>query len=163
MQMTSSLSAKEYLSTMMSRMDSVTHFGHERFTGMRMGKFFYVIHHSEHQYDRKFNSPKTAALGYVKDVSDGCEVHFMKFKGLLCPSQFLLYLVLSFLFALVTCGIQGSSSFSEFLMILAIFLPIYFLIVGIATLFESMSDRSLESEDALLSLLDDPTSPFTYC
>ena len=45
-------------------------------------------------------------------------------------------------------------------MLLAIFLPIY---LGIATLFESMSDRSLESEDALLSLLDDPTSPFSYC
>lgn len=163
MHMRSSLTALEYLSTLMSRMDSVTNFGRERFTGMRLGKYFYVIHHCEHQYDRRFSTPKNAALGYVKDAGDGCEIHFMKFKGLLCPSQFLLYLLLSLLFTLVSRGIQGTLSFAKFLLILGILLPIYFLIVGITALIESTTERSMDGEDALLALLDDPTSPFTYC
>jgi hypothetical protein len=150
------LSKKEYLASLKSQLDSPFHFFEERFCGFVLGKFFYVIHHSEHQWDRKYGSPKNAALGYVTENGQTSDVYFITFKGFLCPSQFFLTLLLCFLSGFVALLFAGVPQliFSP----LAIILLTVSLIISapIHALCESYTERSTEGENALLSLLYDP-------
>lgn len=155
-------SAKDYLASLSGRMDSVSNFGTERFTGFHIGKFFYVIHHSEYQYDRRFTNPKNAALGYVKDTENGCEISFLKFKGILCPSQFFLYYIITILLGIIIYGIKLVNELSLAVVLLAIYTPLFILIGSVYAFIESMTDRSMDGEAALLALLEDPDNPFTY-
>ena len=88
MRLSSPLQARKYLTSVKMRMSG--HFDHhERFTGFFLGSFFHITHHAEYEWDRRYKSPKNAAVGYIKQTADGCEVRFFLARGLLCPAQFL--------------------------------------------------------------------------
>jgi hypothetical protein len=156
-------SQEEYLQAIVNRMDSVTRFGEERFTGFRKGKFFYVIHHCGHEWDRRFTNPKNSAIGYAESAEQGCDIHFLKFKGLFCPSQFLLILAVFVLGGFLSFLLNSMGTFLDLPLYFAITTPGFLILCALETLFESMTERSMEGEDALLSLLHDPEDPFTYC
>ena len=156
----SELSKHEYLAQMGERFESHFSFGQERFCGFTAGKFFYVIHHCGLEWDRKYNSPKNAAIGYVEESENGCEVLFMTFRGLLCPSQFLMTFLLCVIAGFFALWFANGLSYflsSAFWLILlaciAICVPIY-------TLFESMTERSAEGSENLLSFIYDPKNHF---
>ena len=89
------LSPKEYLSAMKGRMSGHFELGQERFTGFFLGRLFYVTHHAGYEWNRRITNEKSAALGYVKKVETGCEVHCIRFRGMLCPLQFIPFYLIS--------------------------------------------------------------------
>ena len=157
----SELSSDKYLSHIKSSFSSPFNFFCERFTGFCLGNFFYVTHHCDHQWDRKYNSPKNAAFARVVATESGCDIYFLTFKGLLCPSQFLLLLTLLILFPLFAC-IATTSALTIYKEPLFWIGMTAFSVISaaIATLFESLSERSTEGENALLSLLYNPENPY---
>lgn len=157
----SELSKEEYLASVKSSYSSPFDFFCERFTGFCIGNFFYVIHHCEHQWDRKYNTPKNAAIGHVVSTEGGCDILFLTFKGLFCPSQFLILSFLVLLMPLISSVLHpGTLVLYGLWQFWITYLIFIFLGAGIATLFESMTDRSTEGENALLSLLYNPQNPY---
>ena len=124
----------------------------ERFAGFAIGPVFYVIHHSEYQYDRRVSMPKNAALGIMRSTDTGCKLHFLTFRGLLCPSQFLLLLILS----LIICWVKIAAVTAVFPGFTWIMLAILLLCAGASALAESFTERSEEGHFALLQLLSGP-------
>ena len=124
----------------------------ERFAGFAIGPVFYVIHHSEYQYDRRVNMPKNAALGYMRNSGNGCTLHFLTFRGLLCPSQFLLYFVI----CSIICGIEAMQSQVSIPGFQWIMLAVFLIPAGASALIESFTERSEEGRYALLQLLSGP-------
>ena len=162
MRITSPLPQKAYLTAMKDQMDGHFNFGTERFTGFFLGSCFYVTHHSGYEWNRKYTNQKNAAMGYVRKAEEGCEVRFIRFRGLLCPSQFLLEVLL-----LVLCWIsimlaEGIWIPNAFLIGLGISFAVTTISAPIATLFESLTERSEEGRRILLAFLLDPTDPFSY-
>ena len=124
----------------------------ERFAGFAIGPIFYVIHHSEYQYDRRVNMPKNAALGFIKSTDAGCRLHFLTFRGLLCPSQFLLlYLCCLFLSMFKAVQYQNGLSYVPWIL-----LAISLVIAACSAFAESCTERSEEGRYALLELLSGP-------
>ncbi len=152
----SSLSPKTYLSAMGNHMGEFLDFGSQRFTGFSLGPVFYVTFHSGFEWNRRITNQKNAALGYVKAVETGCEVRFLRFRGFLCPLQFLLYLVLSELIVLCS-GIAPEIGFWP---AMAVGFDINLFLAPLETLMESMTDESEEGRRTLLSFLQDPSDPY---
>ena len=124
----------------------------ERFAGFAIGPVFYVIHHMEYQYDRRVSMPKNAALGIMRSTDNGCRLHFLTFRGLLCPSQFLLlYLVSMFLCMFKAVQYQEGLSYLPWIM-----LGILFIVAGCSAFAESCTERSEEGHFTLLQLLSGP-------
>lgn len=126
-------------------------FHSERFTGFAVGPFFYVIHHAQFEYDRRYHSPKNAALGFMRSTPTGCRLRFMTFRGLLCPSQFLLVMAICYFLSLFP-----ASRYNDVLtkpVLLAILLGVMLICAGVNAFVESLSDRSEEGRDKLLYLL----------
>ena len=86
---------KEYLRHMKERMGSRLDIWSERFTGILMGRFFYVTHHAGYEWNRRITNKKNAALGYVKETENGCEIRFLHFQGVLCPQYLIPWLLIS--------------------------------------------------------------------
>ncbi len=151
----------EYLLSLKSAFSSPLDFFNERFTGICFGNFFYVIHHCDHQWDRQYNSPKNAAIGHVSATKKGCDITFITFKGLFCPSQLFLLLFIFSLIPILACLASTVAltlySMPHFWLIL---LAIALIFAGIESLFESMTERSYEGENQLLSLLYNPSNPY---
>ncbi len=124
----------------------------ERFSGFAIGPVFYVIHHSEYQYDRRVSMPKNAALGFMRSTDTGCRLYFLTFRGLLCPSQFLLLLIIS----LIICLIEAAQSQVVIPGFVWIMLAISLVIAGASAFGESFTERSEEGHFALLQLLSGP-------
>ena len=161
MRISSPLQASKYLTAAKMRMSG--HFEHhERFTGFFFGPCFHITHHAEYEWDRRYSSPKNAAVGYVRETDDGCEIRFFLARGLLCPAHFLGFFLF---FAVVLISMLPWRG-----ILAEVGLPIAIGICFIATLFpalisalfEGATDRSWEGRRALLALLEDPTDPFLY-
>ena len=148
MKMESSLSAAEHRRWLRRHLEYPFSFFTERFAGFVIGPVFYVIHHTEYEYDRRFNSPKNAALGFIQKADCGCQLRFITFRGVLCPSQFLLLFFATFVICLLSK--PQVISMPVFLGILLAVELIYALVYA---LIESCSPRSEDSRDKLLSLL----------
>ena len=151
----STMQPREYLRHMKERMGSRLDIWSERFTGIFMGRFFYVTHHAGYEWNRRITNQKNAALGYVRETENGCEIRFLHFQGLLCP-QFLIPWLLISVALLVLCW----PAFEELpLMLIAAIL----MIVGFPVLFtciESTTDGSIDGRKSLLGLLIDPSDMF---
>ena len=148
----SPLTVAEHRKWLRQNMEYPFAFFTERFSGFAIGPVFYVIHHSEYQYDRKVNMPKNAALGFMKDTDNGCCLRFLTFRGLLCPSQLLLCYLIGLLIgwgeaALHQIAIPGLPW---------ILLAIVLVLAGGSALAESFTERSEEGYCALLQLLSGP-------
>lgn len=164
MVLTSSLSRGEYLSAMKDMMSAHAEFGVERFTGFFLGPWFYVTHHSAYQWNRKISSQKNAALGRVKQTESGCKIHFLRFRGPLCPLVALSLLLAGFAVAVVSSAYVGLVEElgirDSLLVCLAVVGISLALILPIATLFECMTEESEDGRRMLLSLLHDPVHPY---
>lgn len=159
---TSPLPSKEYLDAVKENMGGHFELGAERFTGFFLGKCFHVTHHAGHEWNRRYSNQKNAAVGYVKETDDGCEVRFVCLKGALVPSQFLLTLVLIvplLLLIALSRGITDASVISSTILFSLIAVIPFALI---ATFFESVTERSEEGKRILLAFLLDPKDPFSY-
>ena len=148
----SPLTVAEHRKWLRQNMEYPFSFFTERFSGFAIGPVFYVIHHSEYQYDRRVSMPKNAALGFMRTTDNGCRIHFLTFRGLLCPSQFLLLLILS----LIICKIKIATVPAAFPGFTWVLLAILLLCAGISALAESFTERSEEGHFALLQLLSGP-------
>lgn len=142
----SSLSASEHRRWLRRHMESFAFF-QERFTGFTLGPIFYVVHHTEYEFDRKFR-PTNAALGFIQTTETGCRLRFATFRGLLCPSQFLILLIFTFFLCLLK-----ADEFLSMPILFVIMLAVELVYACIAAFVESMSERSEEGRDKLLYLL----------
>lgn len=159
-QINSPLNAAEYLDAMKSKMGSPFSFFNERFTGCFLGSFFYVTHHAEYQWDRRFSNPKNAVLGYVRSADDGCRIRFVSFRGLLCPGQFLMTLLLCFLAGTIVIWYNNAFDFISLPLLFGLILAFVAISAPISALFESMTERSEEGCNTLLSILYDPKNNY---
>ena len=159
---TSPLSPKEYLDAVKENMGGHCEFGAERFTGFFLGKWFHVTHHAGHEWNRRLTDQKNAAVGYIKETEDGCEVRFLTFKGALIPAQFLLLLVFGAVLTVFMALARGVQDADVIRSILLIMLIAIFPMALIRTLFESVTERSDESKRILLAMFLDPKDPFSY-
>ena len=158
----SDLPKNAYLAAMKDEMGSHFDFGSERFTGFFLGNCFYVTHHAGYEWNRRYTNQKNAALGYVCKADDGCDVRFIRFRGMLCPAQFLFILLLFvpiLTFAMLTHGIMNAE---VFLLGLGISFAAVAITAPISALIESLTERSEEGRRILLAFLIDPSDPFSY-
>ena len=153
MQFQLSYAPKKYLSAMREQMGPRFSLS-ERFTGFFAGRVFYVTHHADYEWNRRLTNQKNAAIGIVKQAESGCHVHFVCFRGLLCPLMFLSFLILTQAICLLAEG------FGSIPVRLGIGLAITAVVTPIEALFESMTQRSEEGHKSLLSFLLDPADPY---
>ena len=161
MRISSSLTPEKYLTAAKLRMSG--HFEyHERFTGFFFRSFFHITHHAEYEWDRRYKSPKNAAVGYIKKTEDGCEIRFFTAIGLLCPAQFIFYFL--FFSVVLISGLAWRGILDDVGLPVSICISFFATLFPalISALFEGATDRSWEGRDALLALLEDPTDPFLY-
>ena len=161
MKQISSLSRRQYLLCMRMRMSG--HFDwNERFTGFFLGNCFHVTHHAGYEWDRRYASPKNAAVGYIKETDEGCEVHYFLSRGMLCPAQLISYFLV-FTFAIIVM-FAWNNLLTEVGLPLCIGISLIATVVPacVSALFESTTERSAEGREALLALLEDPTDPFLH-
>lgn len=161
MRISSPLPAKKYLTAVKMRMSG--HFEHtERFTGFFLGPCFHITRHAEYEWDRRYNSPKNAAVGYVRETDEGCEIRFFTARGLLCPAQFIFYFL--FFSVVLISGLAWRGVLDEVGVPVSIGISFVAMLFPalISALFEGATDRSWEGRRALLALLEDPTDPFLY-
>ena len=156
MRIESPLTTKEYLSALKNNMSSSLDFGQERFTGFFIGRLFYVTHHCDYEWDRRLSSPKNATMGYVGNAANGCSVRFLTARGMMCPLVFLPVLCIM-LFA----GVLMGAKYDNVQMSVVIALIVTVIYAPINALIELMSERSEAGHKALLSMLMDPTDPYT--
>lgn len=156
--LSSELSKRAYLSALKEAMSPHTDFGVERFTGFFLGSCFYVTHHADFEWNRKYTNQKNAAIGYVKQTENGCEVRFLRFRGMLCPMIFLPYfLILEAIAVMYFLSGQAAQD--------GIVAPVLYPLVIVAlplieTFFESLTEESETGRRMLLSLLCNPSDPY---
>ena len=160
MMLHSPLSKNEYLEALQENMGAHSDFGSERFTGFFIGSCFYVTHHAGYEWNRRISNQKNAAMGYVKKAEEGCDVHFIRFKGAMCPLVFLplfLFMGLALSFAALTNQLwhvyTHLFNWGIAFLVTAITAPI-------SALFESMTEQSEDGRRSLLSMLIDPSDPY---
>lgn len=163
MRLTSPLPPEEYIDAMKEQMGSRWDFGSERFTGFFLGNVFNVTFHSGYEFDRRYNNPKNSALGFVVKREQGCEVRFVRLKGLLNPPTFFLYALICTLILLLVVLSEGlmTPPFGEELLYC---IGIGFGVAAFAALasafWEGFSQRSAEGARTLVSFLLNPKDPY---
>ena len=159
MKIQSSMSKKDYMIAMRMKMSDHFEFNVARFTGFFLGSCFYVTYHSGYEWNRKVTNQKNAAMGYVKDTPDGCEVRYIRFAGLLCPLQFIPFIftapLVLFLFLLFKDGWDPVIFKATY----GIMLVMYVLAAPISALLECCTEKSQEGRRLLISFLKDPAEP----
>lgn len=156
------LSTQEYLSALRERMGSFWAFGAERFTGFTAGHWFYVTHHAGYEHFRKITNQKNAALGYLVETAEGCQVKFIRFKGLLCPAQFLLSCVLTVLIAVLFLILHHDLT-AEIVSVIGITCAgIIAIAAPLEAYKESLTERSEVGEKCLMALLNTPSDLSSY-
>ena len=152
----SSLTKKEYLQALRDNMEGHFAFGCERFTGFFIGNCFYVTHHAGYEWNRRITNQKNAAMGYVKECEDGCHIHFLRFRGAMCPLVFLpLFLLMGLIFTLSPLA-KGYTHLFLWGLVFAI------MTIGalFSALVESMTEQGEDGRRSLLSMLVDPNDPY---
>lgn len=158
MKIDSEYTPKGYIHHLRCHMSAHSDFGAERFTGFFAGHFFYVTRHSRFEWNRKFTNPKNAALGYVKKTENGCQVRFIRFRGMLCPMEFLPLLLFCLSACLLVFAWDGLSQYYPFALLLAFFCIAFY--APLETLLECMTEESEQGRRILLSFLKDPADPY---
>ena len=158
MKIQSSLTSREYLRHMKSQMGSFLAFGLDRFTGRFLGPFFYVNHHCDKDYYRRYGGfEKNGVVGYVHSSGEGCQIRFFRLRGFFCPGQFLLLLLLCA--ALLVIAVLTAKQWDRrFWMIVSFFLGTLLL----SAYLSNKTESGVESEKMLNALLLDPADPFSY-
>lgn len=144
------------------QMSAHSDFGGKRFTGFFAGRFFYVTHHAGYEWNRRYTNQKNAAMGYVKQGENGCEVRFLRFRGAMCPLVWaplflLFYAIFAAIFLYV--GMWELYGIGALLIPLGILVAIFAFALPLETFFESLTEESEQGRQLLLSLLYDPRDP----
>ena len=156
----SPLSKEDYLDSLQENMGYHFDLGSERFTGFFAGSFFYVTHHAGYEWNRRYSNQKNAAMGYVKKNEAGCEVHFLRFRGTMCPLVFLpLFLFMGLLLSFSALVNRLWHGYAH-LLIWGIAFAVTAITAPISALMESMTERGEDGRRSLLSILMDPTDPY---
>ena len=154
----STLTPKAYRSAMKKRMGSRFALFSERFTGLFIGRLFYVTHHAGYEWNRQITSQTNSAWGYIKKTENGCEVRYHKAQSMFCPHLLLLYILIM---APPCFGLIQNIDNLPFPVLLILLFIILFLPI-IYTGLETSTEGSIEGEKALVGLLLDPTDYFAY-
>ena len=112
----SALCRKDYLTKLKQTFRSPFLLFSEHVSGIVIGPFFSVAYHSPYEWNRRITSECNRAWGYVQEIDGKTTVGFVRGKGLLTPSWFLIYTVLCYLifllggmyepvFFAISCGI----------------------------------------------------------
>lgn len=157
MRIQSSLTPKEYRRAMKERMGSRFALWSERFTGIFIGRFFYVTHHAGYEWNRRITNQKNAALGFIKTTESGSEVRFLLFQSVFCPQYFLLFLLICGGYTLASLPI-----YQDLPLFICIELLTLIVVPLLCAFFESLTEGSIEGRKCLLGLLADPTDFFAY-
>lgn len=64
----------------------------ERVTGLVIGPFFSVAHHTDYEWDRRYSTVCTRAWGYVREKEGKTVVRYVRWYGLLTPFWVLFFL-----------------------------------------------------------------------
>ena len=146
-------SPKEYMKSLRYYMESHFDFGQERFTGFFLWRLFYVTHHAGFEWNRRITNQKNAAMGFVTKCGDGCKVHYLRFRSVMCPLVFWPCYGLLLLVAMMDyTDVPQLTRFIIATVAMLIATPIY-------TFIECLSQRSEDGRKALVSLLMDPSDP----
>ena len=156
----SPLPKNAYLAAMKSQMGGHFEFGVERYTGFFLGNCFYVTHHTGYDWEQRYTNLKNAAMGYVIKKENGCEVHFCRFRGLLCPLHFLtVWLIMGLVGSFGPLfETQGDIKTLTFFWILAFAATLLAALISVP--FEGLTYAGEEGRRCLLSILLDPTDPY---
>ena len=145
---------KEYMSSLRYYMESHFDFGQERFTGFFLWRFFYVTHHAGLEWNRKITNQKNAAMGFVTKSGDGCKVHYLRFRALMCPLVFIPCYALILLMAMLD---STNSQLTNIILATVTML----ISAPISAVVESCTERGEDGRRSLVSLLMDPSDPLT--
>jgi len=156
----SNLPKSAYLAATKGQMEGHLQFGAERFTGFFVGNCFYVTYHSGWEYNRRITNQKNAAMGYVKRTDEGCEVHFRRFRGLLCPMQFFPLLIFFELALIFGTLVRQRWTSGALLLSLGIGLAAVTVTALISTAAECCTEGSEDGRRTLLSFLMNPMDPY---
>ena len=150
----SDISPEDYREAVRSKLENYRFPWDERFTGHFIGPVFYVVHHCARKWNRRISGETNNAIGFLKKTDTGCQVHFVKTKGILNPPQFLMFCLIDVIMfsALQTTPAVKSLGFWLFSALFLGFCVLYSAIVC------TLTDNGEYGEDALLSLLENPTA-----
>ena len=98
----SELCRKDYLTKLKQTFRSPFLLFSEHVSGIVIGPFFSVAYHSPYEWNRRITSECNRAWGYVQEIDGKTTVRFVRGKGLLTPSWFLIYTVLCYLIFLLS-------------------------------------------------------------
>ena len=157
MRLQSTHTPKAYLAAMKERMGSHAALWSERFTGIFLGRLFYVTHHAGYEWNRQITNQKNAALGYVKKAEHGSEIRFLLFQSVLCPQYLVPCLLILGGFFWGTWPV-----WIEYPVMLIVNILIILVTFLLTTVFETTTDGSIEGRKTLLGLLADPADFFSY-
>ena len=169
MKIDSPLSSKEYLAGIRNNLGSYSDFGSERYTGIVLGRFFWVTYHSGYEWNRRITNEKNRAWGYVKDTNHGCRVCGFRTLGLLDPLMILLILVLYSAVAAICVYLRFVEEFwsPDEIKTLAVTMAV---VVAVATAFVALysgfvtmvTERGQMGKSYLLALLHHPDDPYNH-
>ncbi len=169
MKIDSPLSSKEYLHGIRNHLSSFSDFGMERYTGIIIGRLFWVTYHSGYEWNRKITNEKNRAWGIVKDTKDGCRVYGFRTMGFLDP---LMILVIFILYSTVAAacvyfrfaeGIWDSQECREFVVTMAVVVAVVTVLVVLCSGFmTSVTERGQIGKFHLLALLHHPDEPYNH-
>ena len=151
MKIFSTHNANDYQYELKQNLGRSTDFGIERFTGLILGRFFYVTHHCSYEWEQKHSCQKNTAIGIVCDTAEGCIVKYFTTTGELRPQ----ILIPAYLIAIIiSCVFTGN-------MILATYF-IGCLTLGaiLSAIIEPLTQAGKDGKKSLLSLIANPQKPY---
>ena len=154
MKIDSPLSSKEYMHGIRNHLSSFSDFGMERYTGIIIGRLFWVTYHSGYEWNRKITGEINRAWGFVREKDGATEVRFIRGKGLLAPSWMLFITILG---VLTLCFNIGEMMTEYWPACFAISL-----VVGVTTAIQaSFTENGIAGEGEITRFLRDPKE--YYC
>ena len=155
----SELPAKAYLSELKASLMSPFALFRERVTGFVWGPFFAVAHHSDYEWDRRFNMVCSRAWGYVKKSEEGAEIRFLRWHGFLTPFWLFFFTLLSLIMNVIAIGTDDGSI--PLMPLLLVSIGIALVICVASAIGSVMTERGETSQGEITRLLKNPED--YYC
>ena len=155
----SELPAKAYLSDLKASLMSPFALFRERVTGFVWGPFFAVAHHSDYEWDRRFNMVCSRAWGYVRKSEERTEIRFIRWYGFLTPFWLVFFTLISLIVNVIAVGTDDGAIPLMTLLIISIGIA---LVICVASAIGSvMTERGEASQGEITRLLKNPED--YYC
>jgi len=159
MKVTSELHYDAYRSAMKEQMGRFTAFGMERFTGVVLGRFFYITYHSGHEFNRRVTNEKNRAIGIMRPLEHGTKVSALLFAGYTDPIS-IVVLYLFFLLCIYSLSVaKGIGYFVGMYAYAMIPVGLFAIITAIQT---AMTQRGQEGRRIVEAFLLDPADYYQY-